>query len=517
MHGIPIQSVSLARGARAADDDPPLHLTVESDEGVKNSPLRTIPSRHASESPMGQDPVTASMAEGGVPPSVSVVIPPNAPRFDAAWGTLYIALLATVLATSLMIWLTTSPPRKVPMGDTMYTILRASARLLFADTVIAIGVSAAWVYIIYKWAPLLIYGSILGVPTAAVGLFIYSNVMSYRSEWGGASTQDKVMRASAYGLLAVAAGWCYLVYRGRHVLEQSLGVIRLACSIVNDNKPIILVTFGTVAVFVMVTAIWIAMFARIFLEGHVVGTAWVLDSKAWALGAAYVVMYLWTWGVISGLQRAAVAGTVSQWYFHRHEFPSMLPRMVVQSALQYVLTVQFGTVCLSSLMALLLRSPLLIFPRRFTALVQAAFYHLASASLINITSPLTLTNAIVNTQSLADSARTVAQLRYMDRQAAHQSWAVYSLSKLLLSAARILTALILGFGGWIRSAVYTEGGSLYGYMVGLLAGFIGWFVLGAVEGTLGMTVDAAFVCFALDAAGSGGHSAEADRRFGGTM
>jgi hypothetical protein len=265
----------------------------------------------------------------------------------------------------------------------------------------------------------------------------------------------------------------------------------------------------------IVTVIWIAMFMRVFMEGRMIGTIWVLDRRAWALGVVYILMYLWTWGVISGIQRAAVSGTVSQWYFHRHDFPALSPLTVTSSSLQYSATVQFGTICLSSFLALMGRVPLLVFPRRLTALIQAAFYNLASAPLVNLTSPLALTNAVVNTQGLADSARTISQLRYMDKLQAHRSWTVYSLSKLLLSAARILSALMLGFGGWIRSAVYTGGGSIYGYIVGLLAGFIGWFILGAVEGTMGMTVDAAFVCFALDAAGSGGHCAEADRRFSG--
>ena len=41
-------------------------------------------------------------------------------------------------------------------------------------------------------------------------------------------------------------------------------------------------------------------------------------------------------------------------------------------------------------------------------------------------------------------------------------------------------------------------GSLYGYLVGLIAGAVGWVVVGGIEGAAGMVVDACFVCFAVD-------------------
>jgi len=64
-------------------------------------------------------------------------------------------------------------------------------------------------------------------------------------------------------------------------------------------------------------------------------------------------------------------------------------------------------------------------------------------------------------------------------------------------------SLALGFGGWVttaRSVTIQDGnsairGSLYAYVVGLIAGVIGWSILGAMEGVLSCIVDAAIVCW----------------------
>lgn len=61
-------------------------------------------------------------------------------------------------------------------------------------------------------------------------------------------------------------------------------------------------------------------------------------------------------------------------------------------------------------------------------------------------------------------------------------------------------------------------GSLYAYVVGLLAGLIGFAVLGAVEGVVGDVVDAAFICWGSESGGGRGEARfcrEAGGLFGG--
>lgn len=68
----------------------------------------------------------------------------------------------------------------------------------------------------------------------------------------------------------------------------------------------------------------------------------------------------------------------------------------------------------------------------------------------------------------------------------------------------------LGMGAWVGTASHSPsspasggttggskmpGGSLYGYVVGLIAAAIGWGVLGSIEGVLGGILDAAVLCW----------------------
>ena len=86
-------------------------------------------------------------------------------------------------------------------------------------------------------------------------------------------------------------------------------------------------------------------------------------------------------------------------------------------------------------------------------------------------------------------------------------------------------AMALGFGGWVATARQLnidipEGagirGSAYAYVVGLVASFIGWGVLGAMEGVLSGIVDASVVCWGSERgmAGGGAYCLEAGYLFG---
>lgn len=454
-----------------------------------------------------------------VPPDIPLPLP-NSPKFDLVWSNIYIGVVSFMLATSLMIWLKTDVPTNVPLGDTIYTVLKSSTSTLLTATVLSILISCAWLFVMTRYAHALIYVSVISVPVGLIGLSIYQMVMSYRSAYGGNTSQDKAMRWSSLIPAVCSILWVFIVYKARQVLTKSLGIVRLSCTILSDNKPLILLAFAVIGSFLLISLIWIQMFTRIFLSGHVVrnpsSSYWVLDPTSWALGSLYVFVYLWTWGIISGIQRSTISAVVSQWYFHRHEFPQASAMNILKAAVHYCLVMQFGTICLSSLLELSARLPLFLLPKRLVGFVQMFVYNFVSASVLTLTSPLTLTNAVINSQPLADSARTVGGLQHIDNigKFSH-SWSAYRLSKLLLTTARGLTSLFMGLICWVHAARYTNGGSLYGYIIGLLAGFIGWFVLGSTEGTLSMIVDGVFVCFALDnSSNQGGHCSEADHLFG---
>ena len=226
--------------------------------------------------------------------------------------------------------------------------------------------------------------------------------------------------------------------------------------------------------------------------------------------------------------RATTAATVSQWYFHRHATPTDTPsKAIVLAAVSHTFSTFLGTVCLSSFISLICRVPLLAFPRRITWWLQWFFFLIVPGPLANLVLPLTLTHASIRSVPLVVAARNNSRLRVLEMDRGHP-FTSYRMAKMILSATRLATALSMGIGGWIYGARReilagsraSAVGSLYGYVVGLIAGGVGWVVVGGIEGAAGMVVDACFICFAIDFEGGAdgaGHSREAWQAFGGRI
>ena len=171
------------------------------------------------------------------------------------------------------------------------------------------------------------------------------------------------------GISAVV--WTLILYRGRHSFGKAIGILEFACRILAANPGLLLVGFTSLLGVIAWTWLWTTMFTRVFLGGHLSNAKhfFIIDTSTWFLGLFFVMVYLWTLAVGAGIQRATTAATVSQWYFHRLTVPAPTSRQVIQAALAHATTTLFGTICLSTLLALLIRLPFLILPRRFLALI----------------------------------------------------------------------------------------------------------------------------------------------------
>jgi len=243
-----------------------------------------------------------------------------------------------------------------------------------------------------------------------------------------------------------------------------------------------------------------------------------MSSRTVALGVYYILMYLWTLGISSGIHRATSAATVSQWYFYRHAIPKASSKAVMGAALHHSTTTLFGTICFSAFAALMVRVPLYVAPRRIAGFIHLLCFNFIASPIAALIDPLTLTYAAIHSQPLISSSRAITNLQFIDNAGfgpkKHPRTA-YGLARMLLTAARGITALSLGIGGWIYAAKDAHVHSGYGYLVGLIAGCIGWAVIGATEGSLSNIVDSTLVCVGSDNGAGGSHCREAHMVFGG--
>lgn len=514
---------------RARGDEPPIQRfreqpAIEQDD-LRSSRVEAALRHTDSFSPGApRPPSSASSFPASISPLAS-----ETSTHDIFWGQLFLISLVGLFATAFLVYLHTSTPSgdRSKWGDTVYFTVHRSFFRLGIYTLVSILVSLVWLALLRSYVRLLVYVTIVAVPAILYSFSLYPFVSSFKGEWHGASIQDKVMRWGSIFPFLMASLWVYNVARGRRAIGKAIGVLEFSCRILAANPELLALGLGVLISVVTWTWIWMLMFTRVFLGGHLTGQrSFVIDMSSWWLGVYFVVVYLWSIGVIAGIQRAVTAATVSQWYFHRLASPAPTSRQIVQAAIVHATTTLFGTICLSRLLTLLIRLPLLLLPSRLSSLINLFAYSLIPSPIVYLTNSLSLSYAAIHSQPLATSARGLSQMTvlassagssslhpraYYRTSGASPSLISYRLSKLILHAARLMMSLALGFGGWVttaRSLLTTTAdntirGSLYAYVVGLIAGMIGWSILGAMESIIADIVDAAVICWASEIGTSG--------------
>ena len=441
---------------------------------------------------------------------------------DAFWGHLFLISLAGLLATAFLVYLHTSTPSgdKAKWGDTIYFTVHGSFFLLGIYTLVSVLVSLLWLALLRSYVRVLVYIVIVAVPIILYSFSLYPFVASFKGAWHGTTLQDKAMRWGSLIPFLMASLWTYNVARGRRSIGKAIGILEFSCRILAANPELLALGLGILVCVVSWTWVWMLMFTRVFLGGHLAGPrSFIVDLSSWWLGVYFVVIYLWSIAVIAGIQRAVTAATVSQWYFHRLASPAPTSRQIVQAAIIHASTTLFGTICFSRLLGLLIRLPLLVLPSRISSILSLFAYSFIPTPIAYLTNSLCLTYAAIHSQPLSASARGLSQMTILAPSAASTSLhpgaysrtsgnpeplLSYRLSKLILHAARFIMSLALGFGGWVTAARSlttsatggTIRGSLYAYVVGLIAGMIGWSILGAVESIIADIVDASVICWA---------------------
>ncbi|KAM0338203.1 hypothetical protein ACHAPQ_002436 [Fusarium lateritium] len=450
-------------------------------------------------------------------------------RHDPFFAWIFLISVAGLFSTFFLVWLHTSP-RKSPVGDTIYTALQKSFHMLAVDTVVAVFVSFVWLAALRSFVRPLVSVILIAVPVILFSFSIYSFVSSFKGRTHGSSFQDSVMRWASFVPAISCLLWVWLVVRGRRSIQQAIEILQFASRILAQNSALLFVGFGCLALIVVWTWAWLAMFTRVFMGGHFSKSLvkFVIQVSSWWLGAAFILSYMWVVSVINAVHRATTAATVSQWYFHRNAGPATPSREIVLAALNHALTTIFGSLCESTLLSLLIRAPLIFLPRKLGAIVTNIASFWIPTPVIALMNPLTITYSAIHSQNLASSARGLDQMelvspaiptttltpRVLRNRGQPNGLLPYRLAKLLLVATRLIMATGLGFAGWVITAKQLriqlpEGvgyrGSAYAYVVGMMASFIGYSVMGAMEGILSGIVDAVLICYGSERRMERGH------------
>lgn len=512
---------TLRRSEMDDDDDEPPDDLLENPPSIQMPRTAAMGENYVSDDEDDQDGNQRLLRQtpGDYPPdSVPEIVPPHQgspPQHDAFWGHLYLIALAGMCTTWFIYWIQTSP--RDAKGDTVYNTLHGSFGMLSAYTVVCIFVALLWLAALRDYVRYLVYTIIVAFPVILYSFSLYPFISSFQSVPSGGSTQNFFMRWGSLVPFIIATLWILAVLRGRMAMQKAISILEFSTRILAANPALVMAGFATLASIVGFTWIWLSMFSRVFLRGHPAERGailkFVVDASTWWVGIYFILVYLWTIAIIFGMQRTITSATVSQWYFHRLAIPTPASQTVVQAAFKHSVTTLFGTISLFTGLGLMVRLPLLVLPRRLTMLLSLAMYSLIPSPVAVLINPLTLTYAAIHSQPLRVSARGLAQMHFLVpndmstslhpntfNQKKRDGWdsdsaplLPYKLAKLILHSTRFMMSLALGFGGWVSTSRNLS--SLYSYTVALIAGAIGWSILGAIEGVLSNVVDAVAVAY----------------------
>lgn len=487
-----------------------------------------------------EDATENEASPGATPPQFQYELFEN----DQFFAWIYLIAVAALFATFVLVWLhTTAPTKKNPLGDTIYTTLHSSFYLLAVDTVISVIVALVWMAALRSFVRPLVFLILVGTPIIMLSFSLYPFISSFQGPDGGSRLQDVIMRWASFVPGVLAIGFVWMVYKVRFQLGRAIELLEFASRLLSYNPALVLLGFASLGFVVAWTWIWLWMFTRVFLGGYFSKslTAFIIWGATWWLGVFFFLMYLWTLSVASGVVRATTGGTVSNWYFHRNKQPPVPSNAVVMEALQHATNSTFGTICASTLLSLAIRFPLLILPARLSKIVTLLAYQLTPASISLLTNPLCVTYAAIHSLPLMESASRLSRMQFLGLQTPTTSLTPstftnrnqygdgllpYKLAKLLLHATRFVMTTALGFAAWVMTARQLQGqlpdgvgfrGSAYAYVVGLVAGLIGYSVLGAMENILTGILDGLVVCYGSErrlGSGHAGYCMEAAYLFG---
>ncbi|KAF9885442.1 hypothetical protein FE257_012878 [Aspergillus nanangensis] len=234
---------------------------------------------------------------------------------DAFWAHLFLISLACLFATSFLVYLhTSSPPRdRSKWGDTIYTTVHGSFYLLGCYTVVSIFISLVWLALLRAHVRQLVFAVMFAVPMILYSFALYPFISSFKGSWNGASVQDKMMRVGSIVPFIMASVWTYNVIRGRHAIGRAVAILEFSCRILSANTELLGLGLCTLVFIVSWTWAWMLMFTRVFLGGHMSGSRhFIINVSSWWLGIYFIFVYIWSLGVVAGIQRAVTAATSRQ-------------------------------------------------------------------------------------------------------------------------------------------------------------------------------------------------------------
>ncbi|KAJ2343402.1 hypothetical protein GGF43_005710 [Coemansia sp. RSA 2618] len=423
----------------------------------------------------------------------------NGPNAFAAY--FYMAnMLAYIVTGAYLLFTTSVPQRKSPYFKDYYDMTTAVLKVLLYSGVAA-AISIGWVQLLRLQTRKVIWMTTLSVPVVSAATAIWAGTrlfsMPGTEELLGYRIRNGIVIAVSL-ILAVRFVWS--ISQRRHDIERSVDIIKLACTVLLQNKELyafsllLLALYGSFATVSAIFATRLPLFGGFSMVDN------SSSSHAWGVAGYLLASFAWTSAVFVQLLRIVVSSVVCQWYFHRHD-PNEPPALhTLQASTISALTHQLGTVVLSAtflfvaktlhLVELLLRwviGLLRIIPVSLVSLLIGRPVYLAEGL-----SSYTVVYAAFSGKGFFESSRMVTQL--LQRHHLLHS-PVVSLIKSSMTCYALLLSVVFGYVLGVQAVSSMSAHSAFVAVAGSAMPFA---LLQLVTHVLSCTVEALVVCYAID-------------------
>ncbi|KAK1926098.1 plasma-membrane choline transporter-domain-containing protein [Papiliotrema laurentii] len=319
-----------------------------------------------------------------------------------------------------------------------------------------------------------------------------------------------------------------LVWVRRQRLEQTAAVVELSTALLMDHPPLLILTPLLLGVFALMSIPFLTMLIRLGTIGywrHPKENTWNFHIRPYAGWLIFIVtlIWVWTWSVVRGVGRVAVAGVVGEWYFHRHEPSHPPPLDITTAAIHRATGASLGSVCLGAGIVAIARvvgrsaaelrritaprSNILPAPLSFLSGLTPVFTIIAG--VLDQLNGYALVYVGITGDAFWPSARRAVGLvgrrkggRLLD----------YTLIKLLLTLSSIAMGLFTGTAGYLYMSHSLVNPS-YAPAAALLCGGVPFLAIRAGAAVLTDAADSLFICTQIDGELGTVHRPEAKEAF----
>lgn len=310
-------------------------------------------------------------------------------------------------------------------------------------------------------------------------------------------------------------------------IRTSVMITKMASNILWENPSVYIASFSIMICYISYAAVWTFMFAHLLLLGHVETISgpnpikeWQLSSWSYVLQAYFLLMLIWTTSIFSNIQKTAVAGVVSRWYFfHEHPDYSRL-RFQAFDSIGDAINNSFGQICFGSLIITFAKSLKNVFwlynkavsklSNRWTriGLNTAGSFIGFLEKLVEHITEFALYHVTLTGESLCKSGRAVSKIF---RRNALLSFTTDYIAEMILFLSTLAIAALTGMGSFTFASHILK--SQYGWAVGMLFTVLSWYILRFFSSIYTDTMDVALLCYVMDLDMSKMHSSKVHQAF----